>query len=56
MLDARMQVSSVALYGAEIWGWKNKAQLDRIKTKYTKWILRLDKNTPTMLAAFSEEN
>lgn len=39
-------VGSVALYGAEIWGWTNDARLDRIKRKYVKWILGLDRTTP----------
>lgn len=44
MFDAL--VDSVALYGAEIWGWKNETRLDRIKRKYVKWILGLgQKNT-----------
>lgn len=35
----------MALYGAEIWGWKNETRLDRIKRKYVKWILGLDRKT-----------
>lgn len=42
-------VGSVALYGTEIWGWKNKARLDRIKRKYIKWILGLDRTTPNYI-------
>lgn len=42
---------SVALYGAEIWGWKNETRLDRIKRKYVKWSLRLDRNTPNYILA-----
>lgn len=26
-------VSNVVLYGAEIWGWKNEARLDRMKIR-----------------------
>lgn len=29
-------VASVALYGAEMWGWKNDASLNRVKRKYVK--------------------
>lgn len=43
MFDAL--VGSVALYGAEVWGWRNEARLDRIKRKYIKWILGLDRVT-----------
>lgn len=39
-------VESIALYGAEIWGWQYKDRLDRIKRKYVKWILELNRGTP----------
>jgi len=32
MFDAL--VGSVALYGAEVWGWRNEARLDRVKRKH----------------------
>lgn len=47
MFDAL--VGNVALYGAEIWGWKNDARLNRITRKYIKWILGLDWRTPTYI-------
>lgn len=42
-------VSSVALFGAEIWGWKEEEKLDTIQRKYVKWILGLDKTTPNYI-------
>lgn len=42
-------VESVALYGAEIWGWNNEGRLDTIKRRYMKWILGLDKITPNYI-------
>lgn len=39
----------MALYGAEIWGWKNETRLDRIERKYVKWILGLDRKTPNYI-------
>lgn len=47
MFDAL--VGSVALYGAEIWEWKNESRLDRNKRKYVKWILGLDRRTPNYI-------
>ncbi|KAM0724674.1 hypothetical protein ACS0PU_009058 [Formica fusca] len=47
MFDAL--VGSVALYGAEIWGWKKEERLDRIKRKYVKWILGLNIRTPSYI-------
>lgn len=37
------------MYGAEVWGWRNEARLDRIKRKYIKWILGLDRVTPNYI-------
>lgn len=45
----RALVGNVALYGAEIWGWRNEKRIDRIKRKYTKWILDLDRSTPNYI-------
>lgn len=42
-------VGSVLLYGAKIWEWKNEARIDRIKRKYIKWILGLDRTTPNYI-------
>ncbi|XP_067211780.1 uncharacterized protein [Linepithema humile] len=42
-------VGSIALYGAEIWGWNKEERLDRIKRKYVKWILGLDRKTPNYI-------
>lgn len=42
MFDAL--VNSIA--GADTWEWQNKARLNKIKKKYVKWILCLDKGTP----------
>ena len=42
-------VGSVALYGAEIWGWGNEERMDGIKRKYVKWILGLDRRTPNYI-------
>jgi len=40
---------SVALYGAEIWGWGCGERMDRLKRKYMKWILGLDRGTPNYI-------
>jgi len=47
MFDALL--SSMALYGAEICGWKNERKLDKIKRKYVKWVLGLDRKTPNYI-------
>lgn len=42
-------VESIALYGAEIRGWQYEDRLDRIKRKYVKWILELNRGTPNYI-------
>ncbi|XP_071572662.1 uncharacterized protein [Temnothorax nylanderi] len=42
-------VGSIALYGAEVWGWRNDERLDKVKKKYVKWILGLDRRTPNYI-------
>ncbi|XP_043583626.1 vicilin-like seed storage protein At2g18540 [Bombus pyrosoma] len=42
-------VESVALFGAEVWGWNMEEALDRIKRGYVKWILGLDRTTPNYI-------
>lgn len=39
-------VLSVMTYGAELWGWKERAKLEQIQNKYIKWTLGLDRCTP----------
>ena len=39
-------VKSVMSYGAEIWGWVEKKELEKIQLDYYRWVLRLDFNTP----------
>ncbi|XP_043580125.1 vicilin-like seed storage protein At2g18540, partial [Bombus pyrosoma] len=42
-------VESVALFGAEVWGWNIEERLDRIKRGYVKWILGLDRTIPNYI-------
>lgn len=36
----------VLLYGVEVWGWKERKELEKIHKKYIKWTLNLDSCTP----------
>lgn len=40
-------VEGVLMYGAEIWGWREYEELERIQDKYIKWTLKLAKTTPS---------
>ena len=42
-------MESVAIYGAEIWGWNDEGKLDSIRRRYMKWIRGLDKVTPNYI-------
>ncbi|XP_033360795.1 uncharacterized protein LOC117239403 [Bombus vosnesenskii] len=42
-------VESVALFGAEVWGWNIEERLDRVKRRYLRWILGLDTTTPNYI-------
>lgn len=42
-------VESIGLYGAEIWGWEKKVDLDKVQRKYLKWVLGLQKTTADYL-------
>lgn len=42
-------VESVALFGAEVWGWNVEERLDRIKGRYVRWILGLATTTPNYI-------
>ncbi|XP_071582471.1 uncharacterized protein [Temnothorax nylanderi] len=39
-------VKSVMEYGAEIWGWSEKKELEKVMLDYVRWIFRLDFCTP----------
>lgn len=59
-LERRMRiynslVKSIILYAAEIWGWKEAEKLEKLQTKYIKWILGLDYNTPTHIVGRDED-
>lgn len=42
-------VGSIALYGAEIWGWREEERMDKISRRYVKWVLGLDIRTPNYI-------
>lgn len=42
-------IESIALYRVETWEWQYKDRLDRIKRKYVKWILELNRGTPNYI-------
>lgn len=39
-------VSSVVLYGAEVWGWREREGVERLQEQYIRWTLGVDARTP----------
>ncbi|XP_071578809.1 uncharacterized protein [Temnothorax nylanderi] len=39
-------VASIALYGAEVWEWKEREKIERMHERYIRWTLGLDWSTP----------
>ena len=39
-------VKSIASYGCEIWGWKEREMLERLQLVYWKWVLGLKREVP----------
>lgn len=33
-------------YGVEIWGWKEREEIERLEERYMKWVLELERRTP----------
>ena len=44
LFDALMQ--SVMMYGAEIWGWCERPEIERVQETYLRWNLGVDRSTP----------
>ena len=35
-------VQSIVMYGAEIWGWRERREIERLQERYIRWVLKLD--------------
>jgi hypothetical protein len=38
--------SMMLMYGAEIWGWKEQEEVEKVQEKYLRWPLGVDRETP----------
>jgi len=42
-------VWTVLSYGVEIWGWKERAEIERVEERFLRWVLGVDARTPGYL-------
>jgi len=40
---------TVLSYGVEIWGWKEREEMERLQERYVKWVLGVERRTPGYL-------
>jgi hypothetical protein len=48
-------VESMLMYGAEIWGWKEQEEVERVHKKYLRWVLGVNRETPRSEGRVPEE-
>jgi hypothetical protein len=41
-----MVVENILMYGAEIWGWKEQEEVEKVQEKYLRGVLGVDRETP----------
>lgn len=39
-------MASIMMYGAEIWGWEEWGEIERLQEKYGRWTLGVKRETP----------
>jgi hypothetical protein len=42
-------IESILMYGAEIWGWKEQEEVEKVQEKYLRGVLGVDRETPGYL-------
>jgi hypothetical protein len=46
MMMFESMIESILMYGAEIWGWKEQEEVEKVQEKYLRGVLRVDRETP----------
>jgi hypothetical protein len=42
-------MESILMYGAEIWGWQEQEEVERVQEKYLRGMLGVDRETPSYI-------
>lgn len=42
-------VWTVMSYGVEVWSWKEREEMERLKERYLRWMLEVNRKTPSYL-------
>jgi hypothetical protein len=46
MMMFESRIESILMYGAEIWGWKEQEEVEKVQEKYLRGVLGVDRETP----------
>ncbi|KAJ3629147.1 hypothetical protein MTP99_013561 [Tenebrio molitor] len=46
MMRFESVIESIVMYGAEIWGWKEQEEVEKVQEKYLIGVLGVDRETP----------
>jgi hypothetical protein len=47
--DVEEHDESILMYGAEIWGWKEQEEVEKVQEKYLRGVLGVDRETPAYI-------
>jgi hypothetical protein len=42
-------IESILTYGADIWGWKEQEEVEKVQEKYLRGVLGVDRETPSYM-------
>jgi hypothetical protein len=46
MMMFESMIGSILMYGAEIWGWKEQEEVEKVQEKYLRGVLGVDRESP----------
>ncbi|KAJ3631291.1 hypothetical protein MTP99_012429 [Tenebrio molitor] len=55
MVMFESMIESILTYGADIWGWKEQEEVEKVQEKYLRGVLGVDRETPSYMEGEQEE-